>query len=80
MTAIKRIEGQLVTVTGVEFHNMGHKPWFVATIIDRQGKEDSVRSNGEGIVLEIEDAVCTLELPFDVRFEKRKGRWVIETE
>ena len=80
MQSIKGIKGQLVTVTDVSFNNMGHRPWVVLTAIDRQGKELTVRSNGEGLVLDIEDAVCSLDMPFDARFEKRNGHWTLETE
>ena len=80
MQALKTIKGDLVTVTSVSFHSMGHKPWVVLTAIDRQGKELTVRSNGEGLVLDIEDAVCSLDMPFDARFEKRNGHWTLETE
>ena len=80
MQSIKGIKGQLVTVTDVSFNNMGKRPWVVLTIIDLQGKEQTVRSNGEGLVLDIEDAVCTLDMPFDARFEKRNGHWTLETE
>jgi len=80
MQAIKTIKGQLVTVTRVEFNNMGKKPWVVMTVILRDGSEIETRSNGEGLVLDIEDAACEPGCPFDALFTQRKGRWAMETE
>lgn len=72
------IEGQEVTVTGVEFTSGGYGPYMTMTVVDKDGQSLDVMTGAKLVMDAIENAVELDALPLLAKFYRRGNAWLIE--
>jgi len=75
---LDNIEGQLVTITGVDFTSGSFGPYMTMNVVNTDGEVLDVMTGAKLVLDAIENAIDADALPCEATFVRRGKTWLIE--